>query len=424
MVFSEDARFMQASLNMYKFLVDAGICNNLRSIGKKYSINYDYVRLENIVKNINSIRSTLGHNLDERNGTEEDKEAVEQWFLKVVGKKQLTNAEEYKKVVEEIEKYGEESVAILTDFIEAVGKSGKKNEIIEEWENLIINFYKRSNSKKIFEISLGERNIIALCYYFANIMQNQEFEESHAQEYILLIDDPVSSFDIENKVGIMSFLKYQLGLFLLGNINTKAIVMTHDLLTFYDLDKIYEELIENCNEKFSGNKMKFNRLEMAKQNIKQFEYKNRQEYTELIKIIYKYALGEAEEYEIIIGNIIRQVLEAFSTFQYKKNIEKISTDSFILNDIPKQYRAYFNNLMYRLVLHGGSHREEQVKALDDLNFFSVISSEEKIRTAKDVLCYLYILNAKHVLSHLKDSGNNVKSNLERWCSDIENMSVA
>lgn len=136
---------------MYKFLVDAGICNNLRSIGKKYSINYDYVRLENIVKNINSIRSTLGHNLDERNGTEEDKEAVEQWFLKVVGKKQLTNAEEYKKVVEEIEKYGEESVAILTNFIEAVGKSGKKNEIIEEWENLIINFYKRSNSKKIFE---------------------------------------------------------------------------------------------------------------------------------------------------------------------------------------------------------------------------------------------------------------------------------
>lgn len=151
MVFSEDARFMQASLNMYKFLVDAEICNNLRSIGKKYSINYDYVRLENIVKNINSIRSTLGHNLDERNGTEEDKEAVEQWFLKVVGKKQLTNAEEYKKVVEEIEKYGEESVAILTDFIEAVGKSGKKNEIIEEWEKLIINFYKRSNSKKIFE---------------------------------------------------------------------------------------------------------------------------------------------------------------------------------------------------------------------------------------------------------------------------------
>lgn len=143
----------------------------------------------------------------------------------------------------------------------------------------------------------------------------------------------------------------------------------------------------------------------------------------MIKIIYNYALGDAQEYEIIIGNIIRQVLEAFSTFQYKKNIEKVSTDSFILNDIPEPYRSYFNNLMYRLVLHGGSHREEQVKALDDLNFFSVISSEEKMRTAKDVLCYLYILNAKHVISHLKDNGNNVKTNLEQWCRNIENMNL-
>lgn len=273
------------------------------------------------------------------------------------------------------------------------------------------------------QISLGERNIIALCYYFANIMQNQEFEASHAQEYLLLIDDPVSSFDIENKVGIMSFIKYQLGLFLLGNANTKAIVMTHDLLTFYDLDKIYEELIDNCNEKFHGDKMKFNRLEMANQNIKTFEYKNRQEYTELIKIIYKYALGDAEEYEIIIGNIIRQVLEAFSTFQYKKNIEKVSTDTYILEAIPEEFRSYFSNLMYRLVLHGGSHREEQVKALDDLNFFSVISSEEKMRTAKDVLCYLYLLNDKHVISHLKDCGNDVTINLEQWRDDIKNRSA-
>ena len=261
------------------------------------------------------------------------------------------------------------------------------------------------------QISLGERNIIALCYYFANIMQNQEFEASHAQEYLLLIDDPVSSFDIENKVGIMSFIKYQLGLFLLGNANTKAIVMTH------------EELIDNCNEKFHGDKMKFNRLEMANQNIKTFEYKNRQEYTELIKIIYKYALGDAEEYEIIIGNIIRQVLEAFSTFQYKKNIEKVSTDTYILEAIPEEFRSYFSNLMYRLVLHGGSHREEQVKALDDLNFFSVISSEEKMRTAKDVLCYLYLLNDKHVISHLKDCGNDVTINLEQWRDDIKNRSA-
>ena len=61
--------------------------------------------------------------------------------------------------------------------------------------------------------------------------------------------------------------------------------------------------------------------------------------------------------------------------------------------------------------------------LDDLNFFSVISSEEKMRTAKDVLCYLYLLNDKHVISHLKDCGNDVTINLEQWRDDIKNRSA-
>ena len=55
-------------------LVYVYICQcmyELMGFGEKYSINYDYDRLENIVKHINSIRSTLGHNLDERNGTDE-----------------------------------------------------------------------------------------------------------------------------------------------------------------------------------------------------------------------------------------------------------------------------------------------------------------------------------------------------------------
>ena len=43
------------------------------------------------------------------------------------------------------------------------------------------------------------------------------------------------------------------------------------------------------------------------------------------------------------------------------------------------WEVLVNNLMYRLVLHGGSHREEQVKALDDMNFFSVVSSADKQR---------------------------------------------
>lgn len=280
------------------------------------------------------------------------------------------------------------------------------------------------HSVKPSEVSLGERNIIALCYFFANIMQNKEITTTYDKEYLLIIDDPISSFDIENKIGIMSFLKYQLGKFLIGNIDTKALVMTHDLLTFYDLDKVFEELIGECSRRFQGQKLKFNRYELNLQNLQIFKYRQRQEYTELVKAIYDYALGNGNSYEITIGNILRQVLEAFATFQYKKGIEEVSTDSYILDALPEEeYKLYFYNLMYRLVLHGGSHREEQVKALDDMNFFSVISNTDKQRTAKDVLCFIYLLDEKHVISHLKEYGNSAIMNLEQWCNDIKTRSI-
>lgn len=79
--------------------------------------------------------------------------------------------------------------------------------------------------------------------------------------------------------------------------------------------------------------------------------------------------------------------------------------------------------MYRLVLHGGSHREEQVKAMDDMNFFSVISSSDKQRTAKDVLCFIYLLNKKHIIAHLKECGNAVDTNINQWCNEIKSRAA-
>lgn len=74
--------------------------------------------------------------------------------------------------------------------------------------------------------------------------------------------------------------------------------------------------------------------------------------------------------------------------------------------------------MYRLVLHGGSHREEQIKAMKDYDFFGLISETEKQRTAKEVLCFIYLLNERHVMEHLQDK-RDVKTNLDTWCNEIK-----
>ena len=67
-------------------------------------------------------------------------------------------------------------------------------------------------------------------------------------------------------------------------------------------------------------------------------------------------------------------------------------------------------------VHGD--REEQIKAMKDYEFFSFIYEAEKQRTAKEVLCFIYLLNERHELQHLQEI-RGVKTMLDTWCNEIK-----
>lgn len=137
--------------------------------------------------------------------------------------------------------------------------------------------------------------------------------------------------------------------------------------------------------------------------------------TVLLELVYDYAKGGAINQEPYIGNIIRQVLEAFSTFEFKKGIGEVSTDNEILALMEnEEHRLYFKNLMFRLVLNEGSHRYDQTRNMQ-IDFYSFISEPEKRRTAKDILCFMKLLNPAHVKAHLGLEATRV---IDEWCKEI------
>ena len=119
---------------------------------------------------------------------------------------------------------------------------------------------------------------------------------------------------------------------------------------------------------------------------------------------------------------MRRMLEAFATFEYRKGIDEISCDQTILSIITEEKRDYFENLMYRLILNGESHLEERTKSLTDNNFFATITAEEKKRTAKDVLCLMYLLNSNHIKAQFyamkDDIGVDVIEDIKKWLNAI------
>lgn len=63
----------------------------------------------------------------------------------------------------------------------------------------------------------------------------------------------------------------------------------------------------------------------------------------------------------------------------------------------------------------------------DMRFFSLISEKEKEQTAKDILCFIFLLNKEHLLKHLNSIEENknepIEANLEKRCSEIKNFLI-
>lgn len=243
------------------------------------------------------------------------------------------------------------------------------------------------------KVSMGERNIISLCYFFASIFNDKEEDKKYNDESLIIIDDPISSFDRENKLGVMSLLRWQCDKFLKGNANTKVLILTHDLLSAFNMQKIACDMpdIEN-NSKI---------LYLKNRNI-EIQGRGKSEYKRLIMDVFEFAKDPSELSDLSIGNKMRMLIEAYSTFNYNEGIDKILREEKLINKIPEEKREYYRNFMTRLVLNGMSHTEERAYALS--NYDEFYTDREKKKTARSLLLFLYYIDEVHLSSYLKEEG--------------------
>lgn len=275
-----------------------------------------------------------------------------------------------------------------------------------------------SNNKKVNpkNVSTGEKNAIGLCYYFNYIMENKEKKEAYASRYLLVIDDPISSFDMENQIGMLSYLKYKLSQYIKGNEESKVLILTHDIQSFYNLNKIIVEIYECINKEKKSEKKKSGYINLLKLSDKKVSSINKREkineYTALLKKVFDYGKEINDEDSYSIGNIMRKVVEAFSTFIYKKGINQILNEQEIMKVLDDGEQKYYQNIIFKIMFNMESHMEEKVKMV---KFSDYISDEEKQRTAKDIICLLYKLNPIHIKEHLKDEEEkDVEKIIKEW----------
>ena len=142
------------------------------------------------------------------------------------------------------------------------------------------------------------------------------------------------------------------------------------------------------------------------------------EYVALLKRAYKFAsAGDVDPNEsYVVGNILRRVLEGYSTFNYGIGMSRLSRDPDLRERLGDQL-PFLEDAMYRLALNDASHMEKRVKAFNPTNAFERYSDEEKKKCAQCVMVILDKLDPVHLKKHLgccQISQQEIEGNLRKW----------
>lgn len=237
-----------------------------------------------------------------------------------------------------------------------------------------------------------------------------------------MLDDPISSFDFENKIGIYNYLRKQFKSIFSNNEYSQIMLTTHDMEVYKNFEKVFEDIVLDNGDKLTKRANKYILTVNGLENDRNGKKNNI--YNLQLNAIYDFAIGKLNvqaELENYIGNTMRRVLEAFSTFKYRTGIDSLRTDKNIINLITNsKLNTFFENYLFRLILNNESHNEDNYKGITDKALIEYLTLNEKVKTAKLLILFLYELDDMHVIKHIDNSNdkNDVVSQIETWKEEI------
>ncbi len=263
-------------------------------------------------------------------------------------------------------------------------------------------------------VSTGERNIIALTYFFASLFRGKTESRRYADPLYVVIDDPISSFDYGNRMGITSFISMEIRGILNGNDKSKVLVLSHDMLVIRDLCSLVDKIRRSNRDDNSYNNGEENiyYYELINGRLKGFKKNDiDDEYKKLLREVYYYAFGYNDD-ETGIGNKMRIVLETYSNFMFGSGFKNMLDNENVLDLIPPEKHDIYQSFFARFILDGLSHAQNITDRLT--TFQARYSHEEKKRNARLLLKFLYHCSYQHLMSYLKKDYYDV---VEAWQED-------
>ncbi len=181
------------------------------------------------------------------------------------------------------------------------------------------------NGKLAHNLSKGEKNAIALVY-FLNSLEDMNIEKN---ETIVVLDDPISSFDSNYYYYALSYIRDSL-----NNVG-QLFILTHKFSFYKDLCKVFKD------EKSRHFLLERDRVGVHLKNESRFMRNYYDEYLYLFNKVVSFAINPNPNYDdsLTIANLARKVLESYLAFKVPTQDEIIDKVRSLSNELSTPTRA-------------------------------------------------------------------------------------
>lgn len=252
-------------------------------------------------------------------------------------------------------------------------------------------------------LSTGERNILALCYFLIQISAGKKFENTFGSDQLIVLDDPVSSFDFNNKYGVITLIRFFIEKQMQKGSRTKILILTHDPSVAFDIYKVTTGICEN----------RYSWL-LTRDDLQPLKFENIDHYRKTLQEMLDVASDEREEAPMPGPNEIRRVWEAFATFELGEKPTEV-VDSYkiqhLRDELTEKEQEFMSIFVARVFIHSDSHSEQQTRKFN-YELLPTLDHDGYRRFIREILTFMHLVSPLHIAGRLSSEKTVFEKNME------------
>lgn len=247
-------------------------------------------------------------------------------------------------------------------------------------------------------LSTGEQNLLALCYFFVGTARHKRFGDNLKQNALYVLDDPISSFDSKNKYGALSLIRW-IGFKMFEKMSeAKLLVLTHDIAVANDLSQCFADIV---NDRVLSWTLEGGTIESVCFN--KFD-----QYKELLQGMFDATIGGENSIVLPTSNEVRRVWEAFTTFHLGERLTTAAASPAVRRYFAsrgEQYVQFLDRYAGKNFLNPDSHSEFQLRNFDFM-LLPTLSEPDFRRYVREMLYLIHIISPAHIPGRLSNGADD------------------